>query len=291
MVLKKLLFVILGILCLPVFATDWLSYNININQHQLHYYQGGKGSPVFLLTAYATTSNFWSKPFVECLAKKHTVYLLDYWGVANNEDEDVPGNVSIQSMADDSYLFAKAMKVNYPIFIGWSMGGAVTQQISFSYADDIKKAILIAPLTINNQPQPSDSDDELPQPLNTYSDVLNYVFENNLYSYTKKQLSSYKKKLFAPDEELFPNEEVSSNQVTAINDWATSPATVKLAKKSNVEYLFLIPNQDKMLTPTKTLSDSKLFKHANVVRFDGSGHDISLQDPLDSCSEIDGFIK
>jgi pimeloyl-ACP methyl ester carboxylesterase len=286
---KKLLLVIGFCYYIPAFAVDWLSYTININQHQLHYYQGGKGSPVFLLTGYATTSNFWSKAFVECLASNHTVYLLDYWGI--NIDDDIPGNVSIQAMADDSYQFAKAMKVKSPIFIGWSMGGAVTQQMSFSYDDDIKKAVLISPLTINNQPIANESDEAPEYHLTSYNDILNYVFDNNLYSYNKKQLTKYKKKLFKANEQLFPDEEITENQVTAMNDWTSSPATLRAAKKSDTKYLVFISNQDKMLTPNNTLSDTKLFKHSKVVKFDGSGHDISLQDPLDSCKQIEEFIK
>jgi pimeloyl-ACP methyl ester carboxylesterase len=288
-VVKKLFLIVGFCFTLPAYAVEWLSYTINVNQHQLHYYQGGSGTPVFLLTGYATTSNFWSKPFVECLANKHTVYLLDYWGI-NTPNQDVPGNVSIQSMADDSFMLAKTMKAKSPVFIGWSMGGAVVQQIGFSYADDIKKAVLISPLTINNQPAANALDDELPHPLITYNDVLNYVFDNNLYKYRKKQLNYYKSSLFASHERLFPGEEVSENQVIAMNDWATSPATLNAAKKSEAEYLFMIPNQDKMLLPSKTLSDALLFKHAKVVKFDGSGHDISLQAPDEACSQIEEFI-
>lgn len=288
--IKKLL-LIAGIICsLPAFAVDWLSYTMNINQHQLHYYQGGSGSPVFLLTGYATTSNFWSKPFVECLASKHTVYLLDYWGINNPSDEDILGNVSIQTMADDAYLFAKAMKATSPVFIGWSMGGAVTEQIGFSY-DDITKSVLISPLTMNNQPEENESDDKLAHKLVTYNDILNYVFDNNLYKYSKKQLIFYKSSLFGGMDKLLTDEEVSENQETAMNDWTNSPATLDAAKKSNVQYLFLIANQDKMLNPAKTVSDAALFKHAKVVKFDGSGNDISLQAPSQTCEQIEKFIK
>ena len=288
---KKLILILGLIISLPAFAKDFLSYTMNINQHQLHYYQGGSGSPVFLLTGYATTSDFWSKPFVECLAKKHTVYLLDYWGINTSLDEDIPGNVSIQSMADDSYLFAKAMKANDPVFIGWSMGGAVTEQISFSYSDDITKAVLISPLTMNNQPEENESEETTPHKFVSYNDILNFVFDNNLYQYQKKQLNMYLSSLFGDKDNLFPDEEISQNQETAMNDWTTSPATLNAVKKSNVEYLFLVANQDKMLSPSKTVADAALFRHAKVVKFNGSGHNVSLQAPSETCGQIEGFIK
>ena len=286
--IKKSLFIAL-LLSSSVYAVDWSSYTISVNQHKIHYYQGGSGKPLFLLTGYATTSNFWSKPFVNCLAKDHTVYLVDYWGI--NIDETVPGNSSIQAMANDSYALSSALKVKKPVFIGWSMGGAVAQQISYSYGEDIGKVVLIAPLTMHNQPPAeAEDDDTIIRPLKTYNDVLNYVFDNNLYDYSPRQLRKYKGNLFAPDERLFPRGQISQNQSIAMNSWASNPQTLNEAQDSSSRYLVMVPEQDKMLSPARTLNDAKLLKNATVQKFDGSGHNISMQAPEVACSQIEGFL-
>lgn len=284
---KKIVLIICLFLSMTAYAVDWLSYTITVNQHRLHYYQAGKGKPLFLLTGYATTSNFWSKPFVNCLALDHTVYLVDYWGI--NTDEKVPGNVSIQAMADDSYAISTALKVKNPVFVGWSMGGAVAEQIGFSYGDNLEKIVLISPVTMTNQPA-ADSSPKRTKPFKNFDDILNYVFDNNLYGYTPKQLKMYKNNLFAKDEQLFPGGEISENQHTAMNDWSISPATLNEAKKSEIKYLFMVPKQDRILDPLHTIKDASNFPDAKVIEFDGSGHNISMQDPDEVCKQITNFI-
>lgn len=288
--MKKLLLLLSSALVGFAYAGDWSSYNITVNQHKLHYYQSGSGKPIFLLTGYATTANFWNKSFVNCLAKEHTVYLVDYWGI--NTSDDIAGNKTIKGMADDSYALSQALHAKKPVFIGWSMGGAVAQQISYSYPEEVSKVVLISPLTINNQP-PADTgdEDEIIKPLRTYNDVLNYVFDNNLYNYKPKQLSFYKNGLFEPKEKLFPSSRISANQSMAMSLWASDPATKNMAKSSEAKYLFMVPLEDKMLLPKKTLADAKLYQHATIVQFEGSGHNISTQAPDDACNQIENFIN
>lgn len=273
-----------------VYATvNWLSYNIRVNNHKLHYYQSGHGDAVFLLTGYATTANFWNKNFVDCLAQNHTVYLVDYWGI--NTDEHTPGDKSIKAMADDMFMLSKVLHVKKPVYIGWSMGGAVAQQISFDYPDEIGKVVLIAPLTIHNQPNHDNvSDNEAARSLRTYNDVLNYVFDNNLYDYHPKDLSFYKRGLFDAHDKLFISTKISDNQVFALNSWTSDPETKQEAKNSAARYLFLVPLQDKMLIPWQTIKDAKTFPHSTIVKFEGSGHNISMQAPAQACEQINNFI-
>ncbi len=287
--IRKVLFCLILFLCSMVYAVDWQSYTIVVNQRKLHYYQSGKGSPIILLTGYATTSNFWDKKFVNCLAQNNTVYLVDYWGI-NTNDNTGSGNTSIAAMAEDTFALTKALHLDKPNLVGWSMGGAVAQQISFVYPKEIGKVILIAPLSTDNQPV--ESSGESPNVnLKTYADVLNYVFANNLYDYKPSQLKHYKNELFAAKEKLFPNNQVGENQHSAMNEWTSNPQTLDYMKDSEIDYLFLIANQDKMLDPAKTVLDAKKYQHAQIIKFENSGHNISMQAPEMVCSQIENFIK
>jgi pimeloyl-ACP methyl ester carboxylesterase len=294
MKLEKMLKIFLVLLLFSLqscFAISWTSNTIVVNNHQLHYYEAGSGKDVYLLSGYATTSNFWSKPFVNCLAKNYKVVLVDYYGI--NSTVKTNGNTTIKAMADDSYELSKALKAKHPVFIGWSMGGAVAQQIAFDYADDgIKQVVLISPLGIDNQPtMPSDVDSsEIIAPLRTYNDILNYVFYNNLYDYSPKELSFYKNNLFKPKDRLFPGGKISANQSIAMNAWANDPDTLNNVKNTSVHFLFMVPLQDKILLPNMTAEYSKKFSNAKLVEFDGSGHNIAMQAPELACKQIKQFI-
>lgn len=268
-------------------SPTWQNNTVIVNQHKLHYYQAGKGDPIVLLTGYATSSDFWNARFVNCLAKKNTVYLFDYWGIGTGND--AVGNNTIEAMAKDAYSLSSALKLDKPTLVGWSMGGAVAQQMSFTYPGEVGKVVLISPLMLDNQPV--ESSGETFVELNTYSDVLNYVFANNLYDYTPAQLKLYQNGLFVPKGKLFPGNEVGLNQHDAMNKWSSSTATEDAILRSGKDYLVLIANQDKMLNPVNTEMDAKQFEHVHIVKFDGSGHNISMQAPDQTCEQIENFIS
>src|SRR5947207_2818902 len=54
-------------------------HDAEVNGTHIHYYFGGKGSPVILLHGYAQTSHMWT-PIMPLLAKNHTVIVPDLRG-------------------------------------------------------------------------------------------------------------------------------------------------------------------------------------------------------------------
>src|SRR6267142_44935 len=55
----------------------------DVNGVKLHYFIGGKGSPVVLLHGYAETSHMWL-PIMPLLAKNHTVVVPDLRGAGDS---------------------------------------------------------------------------------------------------------------------------------------------------------------------------------------------------------------
>ena len=55
----------------------------DVNGVKLHYFIGGKGSPVVLLHGYAETSHMWI-PIMPLLAKNHTVIVPDMRGAGDS---------------------------------------------------------------------------------------------------------------------------------------------------------------------------------------------------------------
>lgn len=276
----------LWFLCGLVYATDWESITTTVNSHKIHYYHSGSGTPIFLLTGYATTSNFWNKQFVSCLAQKHSVYLVDYWGI--NDGESVT-NISINNMADDSFALSQAVGAKNTTYLGWSMGGAVAQQISFSYPDQVGKIVLLSPLMASATPiEPKQRKSN--EPLNTYTDILNYVFGRNLYNYTPNKLDLYQGGLFESQARLFPEHNVIAAQESAIAQWESSPENVSASEKSNNQYLFIVPIEDNILVPQKITASAMRFKDATIIEVESSGHNISTQYPNLICQQVEEFI-
>ena len=56
--------------------TGFTEHTADVNGVRLHYFIGGKGSPVVLLHGYAETSHMWF-PIMPLLAERHTVIVPD----------------------------------------------------------------------------------------------------------------------------------------------------------------------------------------------------------------------
>lgn len=288
--LTKILFVIAGLIAVNANAApvNWQEKIVKINnKYKMHYYYAGHGTPLILLNGYGVTSNFWSASFVNCLAQNHTVYLIDYRGIGTNEKLDKSQNA--EDMARDIYELVRASDIKKPDIIGWSMGGMVAQQLSYSYPDTFGRIALIAPVLMDNSAQ-LDTDQDKPE-FKNMNQVLDYVFDNNLYEYVPSKRAKYKSDLFKPNGKLFPDGDIITNQLMAIEYWRNSEDTEDKVLGSNAQYLLLVANNDKVLSKDKTLSDATELKNVKVLEFDGSGHDIVLQAPDLACKQIESFIN
>lgn len=268
-----------------VSALDMDSQQIRVNGHFMHYYQAGTdGTPLILLTGYATTSNFWNSDFVQCLAKQHRVYLLDYAGMYSHES----ANLSMQSMALDVNKFSQQLKLKQPALIGWSMGGGVALEASFLAPKEYRQLYLIAPVV----PVAKNQQLTFPTPAHgefrSESDVLNYVFSNNLYAYESKDLMPLRAKFIVDSmSELFPSTAFMKEQRGAIEQWKSSPDTLNKFKMAKTPAVFFIPDHDKMINQRVAESVINQYPNAKIKVIEKSGHAIPWQLPLEMCQQID----
>lgn len=268
-----------------VSALDMDSQQIRLNGHFVHYYQAGNdGTPLILLTGYATTSNFWNSDFVQCLAKQHRVYLLDYAGMYSHES----ANLSMQSMALDVNKFSQQLKLKQPALIGWSMGGGVALEASFLAPKEYRQLYLLAPVV----PVAKNQQLTFPTPAHgefrSESDVLNYVFSNNLYAYESKDLMPLRAKFIVDSmSELFPSTAFMKEQRGAIEQWKNSPDTLNKFKMAKTPAVFFIPDHDKMINQRVAESVISQYPNAKIKVIEKSGHAIPWQLPLEMCQQID----
>lgn len=286
--MKRLLSVMLLAGINLVSAANLDSQQINVNSHSLHYYQtGNKGTPLVLLTGYATTSNFWNSDFVQCLAARHQVYLVDYAGINSSESVNLH-TLSIQSMALDVNEFSHKLKLKHPALVGWSMGGGVALEASFIAPHEYRQLYLIAPIVPVTKQQkltfPSAEHGEF----KSESDVLNYVFNNNLYNYESTNLPPLRAKfLVTKVSELFPPLEFMPAQWSAIEQWINSPDVWNKFRNSATPAVFFIPQDDKIINQKVAKPMVQQYPKAKIEVIEKSGHAVSWQLPLEVCQDID----
>ena len=269
-------------------AQDLDSKQLSVNGHAIHYYQAGtKGTPLILLTGYATTSNFWNSDFVACLAANHRVYLMDYAGINSSESTNLH-KLSIKSMATDVNKFSQKLKLKQPALIGWSMGGGVALEASFIAPKQYRQLYLISSIVpVINQQQlvfPFAAHGEF----KSESDVLNYVFNNNLYHYESASLTQlHSKFIVSKNAKLFPNLDFMPAQGEAIYQWTNSPDTLNKFRNAKTPAVFFIPRDDAIINQKIAESMIQQSPQAKIDHIENSGHAISWQFPLEMCQKID----
>lgn len=283
----KLLVVFLGLIGMAL-GQNLNSSLVNINGHQIHYYQtGDKGIPIVLLTGYATTSNFWNKQFISCLANSHKVYLFDYQGINTNNKSDI-SKLSIKSMARDVNKFTKMLNLKNPQLLGWSMGGSIALEASFQDPQQYEKLILLAPAL------PTTGKVKLSQPMPEHAtfksdnDVLNYVLNNNLYDYNSDKLEDYKSQFIQSKlEQIFPDKPVREAQTKAIREWTMNPSVSEQFKVATTPVVFYLPEKDTILNQNLALPIAKEYTNGTIIQVKNSGHAVAWQIPENLCKSID----
>ncbi len=108
---------------------------------QAGYIKLGSGDPLIMVIGYSGTLFHWNQFFINELANNFTVYLIDNRkvGLSDSTNEE-----SIHGFATDIVEFIQSMNLNNPIIFGWSMGGAIVQELVKSYPSIPKQIIIMS---------------------------------------------------------------------------------------------------------------------------------------------------
>jgi pimeloyl-ACP methyl ester carboxylesterase len=257
-----------------------------LGTQRVHYFEVNKtnNNPIILLTGVGTTSSFWNKNFIMCLAKSHHLYILDYPGIKSS----VPPNesITVEYFAKTTNNFVTKLNIQHPQLIGWSMGGSNILETSFQAPNIYNHLYLISAYV------PSGENISYPfpehEPFKTNDDILNYVYTNNIHDYDTSQLNLYTNQLISKEiTEIFPSLEYTNNEIENMITWGNKLNTIDNFKKSTVSATFIIPDHDTVINEAKSkLAIANYGGKKKVIVVQDSGHDVSLQYPDETCNLI-----
>jgi pimeloyl-ACP methyl ester carboxylesterase len=116
---------------------------LQVGDVKLAYYVRGQGKPLVMVNGYISTMSLWDPLLINELAKHHQLILFDNRGVGRSTDT-TENNTTIQQMADDTAGLIKALDLNKPDVLGWSMGARIVQQLLIRHPEVVEKAVLAA---------------------------------------------------------------------------------------------------------------------------------------------------
>lgn len=102
-------------------------------------YGASEGIPLVLLTHFRASMDNWDPALLDTLAAERTVIAFNNRGVATTDGET---SGSYTAMADDAAAFIKALGYDKVDILGFSIGGAIVQQLLVHHGHLIRKAVL-----------------------------------------------------------------------------------------------------------------------------------------------------
>jgi pimeloyl-ACP methyl ester carboxylesterase len=112
----------------------------DVNGVKLHYFIGGKGSPVVLLHGYAETSHMWL-PIMPQLAENHTVIVPDLRGAGDSSRPEQ--GYDKKNMAVDIHDLVTSLGFNHASIVGHDIGLMVAYAYAAQFPQETDRLVLM----------------------------------------------------------------------------------------------------------------------------------------------------
>jgi pimeloyl-ACP methyl ester carboxylesterase len=137
-------------------AFDAPTKTVKVGEQTVGYRTVGTGRPIVLIMGLSGSMDAWDPTFVDALAATgHRVILFDNDGIGRTTA--LPGPLSVARMADTTAGLIRALKLERPDVMGWSMGGFVAQSLAVRHPRSLRRLVLMATA-------PGDGKAKLPRP-------------------------------------------------------------------------------------------------------------------------------
>jgi pimeloyl-ACP methyl ester carboxylesterase len=113
---------------------------IEVQGVQIVFRTVGKGPPLLVLNGFAATSADWDPCFIDRLASRHKLILLNNRGIGGSTDDGQ--SFDIAKLASDAAHVIETLRFERTSVMGWSMGGFIAQTLAVDYPDRVHKLIL-----------------------------------------------------------------------------------------------------------------------------------------------------
>ena len=258
---------------------------------EIAYYRFGHGSPVVLQTGYRATVAEWDAAFLTALGGKHDVIVFDNRGVGRSQ----PGAVSftVEDMAGDATALIDALHLHDVTVIGWSMGGAIVQQLAIDRPPALRRIVLMnapAPGRLGVPVPPRIAAELSGAPGTTFASVMAVLFPPLALDAAQQ---CFRANMFSPADYGSPDitATVTQGQSALLRDWAGDDATEVALKAVQADTLIVGGADDVVLPRQNSDALGALIAGARLEVVASAGHAMMYQYPEALAALIDGFIR
>lgn len=111
-----------------------------LGQYRIHYFVGGKGTPLVLLHGLGGEADDWALSMPALSRSGFRVYAIDLLGYGRSDRPDVDYSIALQ--ADILRQFMDRQHVERADLAGWSMGGWIALKFTLDHPERVRRLVL-----------------------------------------------------------------------------------------------------------------------------------------------------
>jgi len=242
-----------------------------------------EGIPLVMLIHFRGNMDFWDPILINALAKTRTILLLDYPGIGKSSGE-IP--LTIHGWADSVLALLHALKITRVDLLGFSMGGAVAQQVTLAAPKGMVRKLVLAGTRTSGSPNTilgprevlealsqSETQDEFAE-----SWALSF-FDNTVQGRLAAKASWERILSRSQDRAPHANIETAKRQIIAFRDFSERKADGAFARIKEIAIPVLVANGDNdTLIPTENSFElQRILPNAQLHVYPNSGHGFLFQ--------------
>jgi pimeloyl-ACP methyl ester carboxylesterase len=256
---------------------------------QIAYYRLGKGSPLVLVTGFRATLTEWDSAFLTELARHHDVIVFDNRGVGRSEPN--ASTFSIEDMARDTAALIDALHLRQPTVAGWSMGGAIVQQLAIDSSASIGKMVLLSAPAPGSSGTPVSPQVEAMlsgKPGVTLRDVMGVLFPAADVDEAER---CFRQDMFRPADygKHAISDAVTAGQTEALRSWEANDQAGQALRAVRIPTLVMSGNDDSVVLQKNAQALKQSLPNARLLVVNAGGHAMMYQYPVALARSINSF--
>jgi pimeloyl-ACP methyl ester carboxylesterase len=256
---------------------------------KIWYNTRGEGTPILLCNGWGGSSDSWSEDFVQLLAERHLVVLVDNRGTGRSGKPDEP--YTMEQMSGDSNMVLAELGVGLAHALGFSMGGYIAEALAIYHPEMVRSLILCAtspgavhraPITLEAARELTKvSDDKLPK----HDRIKALVYLLYPRDYVEPRL-----------EDLIAEESYDANPtpVYALRNQSAATSTFDAYERLQdlkVPALILTGDSDRLIPPDNSCLLAQRIPGAELHIIPGVGHGFIKQETTETVKLILDFTS